>query len=346
MNDNEHLTHLMRRSVDDHEITTPDLLPRAKASRTRRRFGGVVGIAALVAAGALAVNSTLASTTNIAEPAEPSPKPTTAAETLSLETVTLRCQSQLSAYDSDPRWAFPSDWSADWKIAHTNQSYSVGDIVLFYTENHRIDERLCVVPAEGEAPTDIPVTAPSLADPDRVLGLCSQLLVDYVGEADPFDMLPPERDFNTPDLRDATIISSAELDGFVTALLLLGEHYYSCDVSHTRNSDIANGAREIAAPKAGDTFHGIELQYYLPGSGKTTPDGALPYVVGSGFAPVDGATKVTVNGDLTVDIVDGRYSVVSTTRPWASGATVQVFTDEAGNVLHTSTDGGDPYIVP
>lgn len=360
MNDNEHLTHLMRRSVDDHEITTPDLLPRAKASRTRRRVGGVAGVAVLVAAGAFAVNSTLAST-NVAtpEPAEPAPSTAPAEpapsvrpteQALSNEEVALRCQSQLDAYNADPDYVPEGFADPAWQIAHTDQQYRVGDAVLFLDPSKDFRWPLCIVPAEGDAPTEIPDPAPSLDNPERLLGLCSQYL---------HNVLPPESDeqfiegnptrhydFETPDLRGATIVAGAEEAGNVTALLKLGDAFYTCDQAGL-DGDLPNSVTREPSYASGDEFPGAGLAYFLPGNGKSDDPSVRPYLAGSGHVPVKRATSFVIDGHLSVEIAeDGSYAFIEHTQPKQSGAMTIDYLDAEGNVLHTSTDGGDPYIVP
>ena len=54
-----------------------------------------------------------------------------------------------------------------------------------------------------------------------------------------------------------------------------------------------------------------------------------------------------VDGQYTVDLVDGTYSFVVTRQPKSSGRLVVEYLDARGEVLFTSdSEGGGPYVIP
>lgn len=348
----EELRSLMRRAADDRSITAPNLLPLAAKARTRRRVGGIALVTALTVGGVAFGAASMRPATMVASPAPATPAPTQetspseATNRLSPEAVTQRCQPQLDAYDGEPGYETPPGESVAWAIAHSDQRYSTGDPVLFVDPAGRSSGRLCIVPEPGDATSAIPDPAPSIADPQRLAALCSQQLRRYDGA--PLDEgAGRSHDFRTPDLRAATLVNAAEKDGIVTALLRLDETYYSCDVSGLRANGMAQAATEIPTPRPGDEFWGISASYFLPGGGKVDDPSLTPYEVGSGLVPVEGATSMRVDGQYTVDLVDGTYSFVVTRQPKSSGRLVVEYLDARGEVLFTSdSEGGGPYVIP
>lgn len=351
-NDEQHLASRLRSSVDDHPVTVPNLLPAARASRTRRRLGGVAAASVLAIGGVTAVSLAMNNGAVVASPIPASPAPTTPGEektkeqisnVMSNEQVAAACQAQLSAYDTSPN--YQTDGPVEWTIAHTDQAYTVGDPVLFVDPAGRAPERLCIVPEPGDTTSAIPDPAPTIADPGQLAALCSQLL-RVNGKQ--LDGTPAKRpDFSTPDLRKATMVHGAQADDIVTALLKLGDSYYSCQVSDLAHSDLGHVSEEVKRPASGDEFWGVSATYYLPGGGKSKDPSVKPYLIGSGFAPVKGATSMRIDGRFTVEINDGTYSFVQQTEPKQMGALVVDFLDADGKVLFTSNpQGGKPYLVP
>ncbi|AQP48843.1 hypothetical protein BW730_16425 [Tessaracoccus aquimaris] len=346
------LRSLMRRAADDRSITAPNLLPLAAKARTRRRIGGVALVTALTVGGVAFGAGSMRPATMVASPAPATPAPTQetspseATNRLTPEAVTQRCRPQLDAYDGKPGYETPPGESIAWAIAHSDQRYSTGDPVLFVDPAGRSSERLCIVPEPGDTTSAIPDPAPSIADPQRLAALCSQQLRRYDGA--PFEEgAGRSYDFRTPDLRAATLVNAAEKDGIVTALLLLEETYYACDVSGLRPYGMAQAATESPTLRPGDEFWGISASYFLPGGGKVDDPSIKPYEVGSGLVPVEGATSMRVDGQYTVDIVDGTYSFVVTRQPKSSGRLVVEYLDARGDVLFTSdSEGGRPYVIP
>ena len=230
MND---LTELLHDSVDDHPITVPDLLPRARRARRRRTAGAAALVGALLIGSLIGVSQVLPEREPVALPAAP-PSPDESGPTVDPEApvphelIVERCLPQLASYKAVPK-RFGDHPDEGYTVAHPDREYRVGEPVLLH-DGH-LNMFTCLLPADGEVVADaVAALSPTLARPELVIGLCSetqwQVHGVYQGPVEDRRL-----EFNGDDLRGAEIVTAAEQDGLVSAMLRKDGRYYGCELA-------------------------------------------------------------------------------------------------------------------
>lgn len=241
---NDELRHQLHRAADEIDFTVPDLRPRARTARTRRRLltvGTVTATLALATAVILPLNlggpkampaETNAPSITPSPDLTPGPDPSrtntvpqpafTPGPVVAHEEIVERCGSQLTA-SVDVFGAIPDDL----RVAR-DREYREGEIVRLVSDSEWDPSALCVIPrADGSGYSGIQAT---LVGPDtyRALEACSEL---YTHE----DEKTKKRDYDALDLRGAEILGLAaattgELGGRDVAQIVAekDDQWYSC----------------------------------------------------------------------------------------------------------------------
>lgn len=233
------LRNHLHRTADDVHFEVPDLRPRAKAARTRRRLLATGTVAAtLVLAAALILPMNLGNTQAV--PAEttkppftPSPEPTpsplpsrtntvpepppTPGSGIAHDEIVDRCRSQL-APSIEAFGPIPDDLH----VAR-DRDYQEGDIVRLISPSGWDPSALCIIPpADDPADVDVRGTLEAAltlenADENILLEVCSEL------DTNEWAMGMPQYAYVTTDLRPGSVLSHIERDGLHHALIDLDD---------------------------------------------------------------------------------------------------------------------------
>jgi hypothetical protein len=335
-------------AIDDHPVAVPDLLTLALSRRRRRRvLGGTAALAVLVA-GALAVTQLLSDAPRTALVAA-TPSPTLSASTipsaatLSNEAIAARCAAQMVKYNALPQLPgiprLPGRTNT-WHVAHQTHPYRVGDIVAMVPDPGDYTA-YCRIPAAGQESVNVSfvdLEAASLTTPDRV-AMCSESM-SILDRPTP---TTPSADFPSPDLRDATMVSTASAGNTMALLLSQGTTTYSCIlfpqpwVDGGVHMGAMDGTRVLRVPgfsgfstdAADKSVVPVPGSYYfsagrLPAGARTIEFTISKKVVATVMANADGWW-------VTAFMVEGRDS-------WGEPSTYAI-KDAAGTVLKTANFG-------
>ncbi|MDO5684333.1 MAG: hypothetical protein Q4G46_16095, partial [Propionibacteriaceae bacterium] len=218
MND-EHLSDRLHAVVDDHILTAPDLLPRARAARNRRS-AALTGAVALVAVAGIAGGAMLWSSLNQQTPAlpanpttSPSNVPEPADGPIPHDEIARLCSGQTEKY-LEPNSLTRNEWHLP--AGRETRDYRVGDLVHLLSTEKAGADALCRIPAANAV--DVPVSFEDLRPAaDDLLGIaevCSESMVGYSNGQ------TPTPSYGTPDLRGAVVSPVVALgDGHMAARL-------------------------------------------------------------------------------------------------------------------------------
>lgn len=326
------------RDAADQPIETPNLLPRARAARSRRRLAGIAAGAAAttvtvaLAAAWLPIRPDVPAVPLPADASSSAPPAGPVDQALTAERIVEICTPQMAAYEGHPR--FLEDSASSWALLHPERAYELGDLVSLVPENSTAGAslpRLCILDEDG-SPNPLETLRPT-ADAAWLPAFASELETNLIpkleGSTTVWESVPNP----VPDLSEATVVHASEAKHVVATILELDGRRYGAVVS-PQAYDF--GTQRIVPLELLEPSLDIAFDDMLGGpAGKSIgPDGA--FHTGVGRLP-DGAAKIVFSGpaDAEVPVVDGAYAFVV----HVPGATTleplhyQVL-DGAGKVLH------------
>ncbi|MFT3888641.1 MAG: hypothetical protein QM713_10840 [Arachnia sp.] len=249
----------LRRTADDVDFAVPDLLPRARAARLRRRLGVAAVCVAGVVAGAVIIPGQLAATRTV--PAEPGPAsthapvptpsptagPTASADgMLAPDEIVRRCLPTLGA--SVARYG-PAP--ADLHVART-RGYREGDLVRLVSDSGWDPSALCSIPAAGASqPTAWADLLGSSGTIVPQLEACSELYTR------------PDGGYDTVDVRGADVVSFSAAGPLVDVLVATGGERYECgwNVRSDGTIEFFGSAEPVGDPPAGSPNPTVRMPY-------------------------------------------------------------------------------------
>lgn len=233
---NDELRDQLHRTADEIDFAVPDLRPRAKAARTRRRLAAVGAVAAtLVLAAAVIVPLNLGN--QKAVPAEPTTPETTPSPSASHTAPNVvpdpstgpgsgiphaeiidRCRSQLA-----PSIKAFGPIPDDLRVAR-NRDYKEGDVVRLVSDSGWDPSALCIVPS-ADATTVVNVHDTLEAALRDSIDIDDGLLLEVCSELDTNTWAAgvPEYNYATTDLRPGSVLSHITEDGLHHALIDLDD---------------------------------------------------------------------------------------------------------------------------
>jgi hypothetical protein len=310
------LSERLHDAVDHHVVVTPDLLPLARRTRTRRRIGlastaAVVLVAATVwATQSLphsAVSPEVAATPSLATPSRTAPTPSPSASAiLSHDEIVRRCAGQMLKYESihtDTYTPFPHPVDG-WVVAHEVFSYREGDVVALFERGLGTSEKaLCRIPAAEQGYVYVPFTAfdPANLDEARRVMRCSEGLMNLPTSPTPGSTYP----YLTPDLRGATVVASEVSDRIGILMLRQGSAEYLCRLFPAESLGGLHDVTPLPVQPAA-------MKPYLRGNVVVDTTGTYFYAAGwlpSNAASIEFSVKGTVVHSVTPTI-DGAWTAV------------------------------------
>ena len=325
---NDALRDQLHRTADTVDFTVPDLRPRAKAARTRRRLLGMGAVATTVLLTVAIIvplnlggsRAVPAETTAPSPPVSPLPTPSTLPTqpntipdpssgqepVVAHEEIIDRCRSQLA-----PSVKAFGPVPDDLRVARKHE-YREGDVVRLVSDSGWDPSALCIVPsADATINVHDALEAALTLDATQdgvLLEVCSELSTnDYA-------IGLPEYAYDTYDLRSGAVVSHIELNGLHHALINLDEEW-RVECGWEFRPDATINAFAIAQPATGFEFEipamGIEPVY-------AAWDGVSEYArvaVWGLISPELGTEDIVVWGGINSTIVFSRplglYQVIT-----------------------------------
>lgn len=293
------LSRSLHAAVDDHVVATPDLLPVARRTRTRRRIGMATAGAAVLVGVAVALTQMLpraalapdvAASPSVATPSLPTPPSTISV--LSSAEIVRRCAPQMVKYEQirTPSFTPFPHTPQGWAVAHSTFTYREGDIVALVEPGVSGGFlALCRIPAVGGDGIDVPFTAfdPSRLAPAQQVMRCSEQLTSL-------DSAAP---YATADLRGSTILASQTTDRTGILMLHNSSRDYLCTLIPIESLSSHHSVTPVSA----------EVRSYKPSfRGTSMSDATSTYFSAAGWLPADAASiEFSVGGVVVHRVTPG-----------------------------------------